>query len=114
MGTTGGENASSNGLPSDADLAALANLIAAEPPSEEHADRDLSELLAQLENADVLAQQMENNIDRLLERLDGMVEGLEAAQTSQKEAANDVSSNERTVDEDRTTGVIEKQKDLPK
>ena len=91
-------NNNSSQLPSDADLAALAALISADH-SDEHADENLAELLQQLETADGVARGMEGRRDSLLERLDGLVEVLEANQ-DEKEKVGTQDASLAPQDED--------------
>ncbi|KAL5494826.1 hypothetical protein ACEPAI_288 [Sanghuangporus weigelae] len=72
-GKTNGDTV--NGLPSDQDLASLAALL--DESSDEHADQNLTEILARLDGANSIAQQMEDNIDKILQRLDGILEAID-------------------------------------
>ncbi|KAH8119744.1 hypothetical protein DFH11DRAFT_1539030 [Phellopilus nigrolimitatus] len=80
-------------LPSEADLAVLTALVNADTP-DEHADRNLAELLEQLERADFVARGVENRLDLLLGQLDGMVEGLETSQPEQSDGRQDETGSE--------------------
>ncbi|THH10400.1 hypothetical protein EW145_g1355 [Phellinidium pouzarii] len=95
-------------LPTEAELTALAALIGSQ--SDEQADKDLPQLLAQLDRADSVARSMESKLDLLLAQLDGMVEGLESEQLEQSisehveakadvERAGDVASRKQQSDE---------------
>ncbi|EJD03500.1 uncharacterized protein FOMMEDRAFT_154575 [Fomitiporia mediterranea MF3/22] len=84
-----------NGLPSDAELARLDAMINSEQ-AEESSEKDVAEILAQLNDAELVVERMENSLDRLNERLDGILEGLEAAQpatetTTEGQTQSDVS-----------------------
>ena len=67
-----------NGFSSDHDLESLATLL--DEASDEHADQNLAEILARLDSANSVAQQMEDSLDQILKRLDGMLEGIQASQ----------------------------------
>ena len=72
-----------NGFSSDHDLESLATLL--DEASDEHADQNLAEILARLDGANSVAQQMENSLDQISKRLDGMLEGIEATQPAPAE-----------------------------
>ena len=72
-----------NGFSSDHDLASLATLL--DETSDEHADQNLAEILARLDTANSVAQQMEDSLDQILKRLDGMLEGIEDTQPAPAE-----------------------------
>ncbi|KAL5535917.1 hypothetical protein ACEPAF_4011 [Sanghuangporus sanghuang] len=76
-----------NGLSSDQDLASLAALL--DESSDEHADHNLAEILARLDGANSIAQQMEDNLDTILQKLDGILEGIEATKPSESETKDD-------------------------
>lgn len=60
-------------------VAFLQQVISSSGPTEEGAEGDIFEILKQLEAADGVAQGVESKLDKLLENLEGMIEGLEAS-----------------------------------
>ena len=60
-------------------VAFLQQVISSSVPTEEGAEGDISEILKQLEAADGVAQGVESKLDKLLENLEEMIEGLEAS-----------------------------------
>jgi hypothetical protein len=76
----------------EADIAKLGLLLSQESDNSE-AETDVSRLLERLENANGMAQGVEDKIDGLLEKLDGLLVSLETkgelAEKTSKEEANE-------------------------
>ncbi|KAG8735561.1 hypothetical protein FRC10_010402 [Ceratobasidium sp. 414] len=97
--TTNASVTASNGLSElralDEALAGVDSVLARE--GEEPSERDLAQLLRELEAADTVADGVESKLDELLKNLEGMLGGLQGAggQMSEVESPSDQTSNEK-------------------